>query len=193
MLGVNSALPEDVALTWVRRVPEAFHARRSALWRHYRYRMVCRETRSPLQRRQALWVRRPLDLGAMSAAASRLLGERDFSAFRAAACQSRTAMRHLMQIRIAESGDVVCIDVRANAFLHHMVRNLVGVLLAVGQGDRPARWSADVLASADRTRGGVTAPAMGLSLVHVRYPGEFGLPEPAGDRQETEVTQFFDS
>ena len=179
LLGANSALPQDVALTWLREVPPDFHARRSALWRVYRYRVLARTTRSPLARRSALWERRPLDKGAMMAAASYLLGERDFSAFRAAACQSKTPMRNLMALSIEHRGELIAIDVKANAFLHHMVRNIVGVLLVVGQGEQAPEWSAAVLASKDRTQGGATAPAAGLSLLQVGYPQgyDFSLPD----------------
>ena len=165
LLGANSILPDDVALTWVVPVTSDFDARRSALWRRYRYRLLCRATRSPLQRALAMWERQTLDPGAMTAAASYLLGERDFSAFRAAACQSNTPMRHLMACRIEHHGELLTIDFIANAFLHHMVRNLVGGLLIVGRGQQPPEWAAELLASGDRTEGGVTAPAAGLTLV----------------------------
>ena len=175
LLGANSTLPDDVALTWVVKVTSDFDARRSALWRRYRYRLLCRPTRSPLQRATTVWERLTLDPGAMTAAVSYLLGERDFSAFRAAACQSSTPMRNLMACRIERHGQLFTIEFTANAFLHHMVRNLVGVLLVVGRGEQPPEWAAGLLASGDRTQGGITAPAAGLTLVHVEYPAHFQI------------------
>ena len=181
LLGVNSALPADVALTWIKPVPDDFDARRCALWRRYRYSLTLREARSPLDRERSLWVRRPLDIGAMLGAASYLLGEHDFSAFRAAGCQSTTPMRHLMAIGIIAQDDRVFVDVTANAFLQHMVRILMGVLLAVGWRDQPPSWSAAVLTGRDRRLGGVTVPPQGLRLLRVAYPKEYGLPD-AGER-----------
>jgi tRNA pseudouridine38-40 synthase len=121
-------------------------------------------------------MRRPLDAGTMHAAAQVLVGEHDFSAFRAAECQSSTPVRRLISIGVERRGEVVEISVRANAFLHHMVRNIAGTLLAVGTGDRPVAWVADVLATRERTLAGVTAPPQGLYFASVEYPPEFGLP-----------------
>ena len=176
LLGANSALPEDVALTWVREVPTSFHARRSALWRRYHYRIVIRPVRSPLHRRQALLQRAPLDVSGMLSAGSYLLGEKDFSAFRAAACQSATPVRNLMSVGAMQIPQGLRLEFTANAFLHHMVRNIVGTLLMVGTGDRPPAWCAEVLASRDRKRAGVTAQAQGLSLDRVAYPPEYAIP-----------------
>ena len=181
VLGVNSNLPDDIAVCWARDVDADFDARRSALWRLYRYELLQRQTRSALARRRSWWVREPLDCAAMTAAAVAWLGENDFSAFRAAGCQSRSAMRRLMSVSVRVEGSVVALDFRANAFLHHMVRNLVGVLVDIGRGSAPIRWAAELMRSRDRTRGGVTAPPQGLTLVHVRYPERYGLPGNAGD------------
>ncbi len=179
LLGINSNLPDDVAVRWVRYVDGDFHARRTALARRYRYRILEREARSALLRRRVWWRRETLDCAAMTAAASALLGERDFSSFRAAGCQSRTPMRRLESVGLYRADGVLHLEFEANAFLQHMVRNLVGVLVEVGRGASPPGWAADVLASRDRTRGGVTAPARGLALVGVRYPARYGIPTPA--------------
>lgn len=174
--GANSALPDDVALTWVRVVPADFHARRSALWRRYHYRIVISPARSPLWRQHALLSRGPLDVGSMLSAGSYLLGERDFSAFRAASCQSKTTIRNLMSFGITERSQSLVLVFTANAFLHHMVRNIVGTLLSIGAGEHEPVWCAEVLASKDRKQAGTTAQSQGLSLDAVAYPREYELP-----------------
>jgi len=176
LLGANSMLPEDVALTWVKSVPTDFHARYSALWRRYQYQVFSRSARSPLRRQRALWTHDVLAPATMTAAASYLLGEHDFSAFRAAACQSKSSTRNLMGIKIARRQTGLLIEVTANAFLHHMVRNIVGTLLVIGRGERPPQWCGQLLLNRDRTQSGATAPAHGLRLDHVAYPAEYGLP-----------------
>jgi tRNA pseudouridine38-40 synthase len=175
LFGINSNLPADVAVRWVRSVDTEFNARRSALRRRYRYLLVERGARPALARRNAWWMREPLDYGAMTAAASYWLGEHDFSAFRAAGCQSKTAMRYLYRVTVRHAAPFVAIEVTANAFLQHMVRNMVGVLVAIGRG-REQQWAREVLASRDRTCGGVAAPPCGLSLVAVEYPERYDLP-----------------
>jgi tRNA pseudouridine38-40 synthase len=177
-LGANRLLPADIAVTWAAPVPAGFHARYSALARTYRYVILNRAVRPALLRRRVCWVHRPLDAGVMHAAAQCLVGEHDFSAFRAAECQSRTATRRLERIAVARHDDTVFIEVKANAFLHHMVRNVAGSLIAVGTGDRPAAWLGDVLAGRDRRLAGITAPASGLYFLRIDYPGEFRLPVP---------------
>jgi tRNA pseudouridine38-40 synthase len=176
LLGVNANLPEDIALHWAGEVPRDFDARRSALWREYRYTILCQATRPARERRSVWWLREALDCGAMTAAASAWLGERDFSAFRAAHCQSSTPMRRMLRISIARTGRRIEMRFRANAFLYHMVRNLVGALAAVGRGEATADWGRALLASRDRTEASVTAPARGLCLVNIAYPERFGLP-----------------
>lgn len=176
VLGANTNLPDDVSVTWAQEVADEFHARFSATSRSYRYLILNRLERSALHRRRAWWVHQPLDDGAMHAAAQALTGEHDYSAFRAAGCQASTAVREIIRIRVARSGDWVALDVTANAFLMHMVRNITGTLVAIGRGDEPQRWIAEVLESRDRTCGGAAAPAHGLTLVRVTYPAEFGLP-----------------
>jgi tRNA pseudouridine38-40 synthase len=175
LLGINANLPDDVSVLGIAPVPETFDARRSALWREYRYTIARRQTRPARERRFVWWLRDPLDCGAMTAAASGWLGERDFSAFRAAHCQSTTPMRRMLRIAIAQTPEWIELRFRANAFLYHMVRNLVGALVAIGRGDEPVAWGRELVASRDRTRGAATAPAQGLSLVGVAYPESFGV------------------
>ena len=178
-LGGTAESAADVTILWARTVPAHFHARYSALSRSYRYRILNRRMRPALDRLRACWARRPLDADLMHRAAQQLLGERDFSAFRAAECQSRTPMRRLFEAGVERRGDTVEISVRANAFLHHMVRNIAGSLLLVGSGDRPEAWLGEVLAARDRTLAGPTAPPQGLYFAGVEYPAEFGLPSMA--------------
>ena len=180
LLGINSNLPEDAAVRWVRQVDASFHARRSATARRYRYRVLESRTRSALLRHRSWWRRETLDCGAMTAAACALLGERDFSSFRAAGCQSSTPMRRLASAGLFRADGSLHLEFEANAFLQHMVRNLVGVLVEIGRGAAPPEWAAEVLAARDRSRAGVTAPAQGLTLVGVRYPPRYGLPSPGG-------------
>lgn len=180
VLGANSELPPDVSLRWALAVPQHFHARYSAAARTYRYLVLNRSVRPALQRARAAWVHRPLDVAAMAAAARELEGEHDFSAFRAAECQAKSPVRRLESLRVERQGERVWIEATANAFLHHMVRNLVGVLLRVGRGEADPAWPAQVLAGRDRTRAAATAPAHGLYLWHVRYPPDFALPAPEG-------------
>lgn len=170
VLGGNSRLPDDVNLRWVVPVPEDFHARYSARSRSYRYVIWNRQARTALGRNRACWVYHRLNADAMNRAAQHLLGEHDFSAFRAVACQSRTPFRHVDHIRVQRQGDLLWMDIRANAFLHHMVRNIAGVLIAVGKGEASEDWPAELLECRDRTRGGVTAPAAGLYFMGVAYP-----------------------
>ncbi|WP_147652435.1 tRNA pseudouridine(38-40) synthase TruA [Vulcaniibacterium gelatinicum] len=176
MLGVTTLLPPAMCVRWCRPVAADFHARFSARARRYRYRLLNRPVRPALGRQYLAWERRPLDAGAMHRAAQALLGEHDFSAFRTVHCQAPHARRELQEIRVAREGDEVAIEVQANAFLHHMVRNIVGSLLMVGAGERPEPWIAELLASRDRTRAGPTAPAQGLTFLGPRYPAECGLP-----------------
>ncbi len=181
VLGANSELPDDVAITWARPVPPHFHARFSAEARIYRYLILNRAARSALYAQRATWIHGALDEGAMSAAAALLIGEHDFSAFRAAECQARSPVRRLTHLSVARHGDWVVIEAQANAFLHHMVRNLAGLLIRVGKQDAPPQWAREVLEGRDRTRSAPTAPAAGLYLAGVRYPRSFGLPSlPSG-------------
>jgi tRNA pseudouridine38-40 synthase len=179
VLGVNSNLPADISALWAASVGDDFHARYSALARTYRYLILNRLTRSALHRERAWWLHQPLDVQSMQLAAASLIGEHDFSAFRAAGCQARTPRRHVTAIDIERQGDWVAVTITANAFLQHMVRNIVGLLAAVGSGDDPPGRAAAVLESRDRRQGRMTAPAHGLTLVAVDYPQHFGLPHVA--------------
>ena len=177
LLGANSNLPDDVNVTWVEFVDDDFHARYSATSRTYRYLVLNRLVRSSLFRNRAWWVHQPLDVGPMREAAMKLVGEHDFSAFRAAGCQARTARRNITRLDIERHDEWLAITVSANAFLQHMVRNISGLLVTIGAGDETPEWAATVLASRDRKQGGVAAPAHGLTLIGVGYPAACGLPE----------------
>jgi tRNA pseudouridine38-40 synthase len=179
VLGGSAECAHDVSVLWAREVAEDFHARFSALSRCYLYRIVNRRVRPALDRERACWVRRPLDAEAMHAAAQSLLGEHDFSAFRAAECQSSTPVRRVLDISVRRDGDGVELAVRANSFLHHMIRNVAGTLISVGAGDRPATWVAEVLDQRDRTKAGATAPPQGLYFAGVAYDARFALPSAA--------------
>lgn len=179
ILGANTNLPDSISVLWARPVPDDFHSRHNAISRSYRYIILNRWERPSLQWRRVCWLREPLDEARMHAAAQHLLGEHDFSSFRAAECQSPTPMRRVHRITVARRGDYVTIDATANAFLHHMVRNIAGVLLAVGRGKHPVDWPREVLQARDRTQGGITAPAGGLYFVGVEYPQTLDLPSAA--------------
>jgi tRNA pseudouridine38-40 synthase len=181
VLGANTNLPPQVSALWARPVPDAFHARYSALARRYRYVILNRTPRPALAAQRVCWVRDPLDAARMQTAAQCLIGEHDFSSFRAAECQSRTPMRRMHEITVERRGELIILTVLANAFLHHMVRNIAGVLIAIGVGDQPEDWAAKVLAARDRRQGGVTAAAAGLYLAGVRYSSGLRLPSEASD------------
>lgn len=176
MLGTTARLPQAVCVRWCVPVGDDFSARFSARARRYRYRILNRPMRPALGRQYVSWVRRPLDAGAMHRAAQALVGEQDFSAFRTVHCQAAHARRELQRIAVVRDGDQVDVEVQANAFLHHMVRNIVGSLLLVGQGEQPGEWIARLLAGRDRTVAGPTAPPGGLVFVGPLYPRECGLP-----------------
>ncbi len=176
VLGANTHLPPGASLLWVRGVDEQFHARFSASRRRYRYRILNRWVRPAIARDRLSWVRKPLDVERMQDAAEHLLGEHDFSSFRAVGCQSKTPVRTIHHLGVARVANEVHIDVEANAFVYHMVRNLAGVLMAIGQGDREPEWAAEVLSARDRTVAGVTAPAQGLCFMAAHYPDHPQLP-----------------
>ena len=176
VLGATTNLPPQVTVLWAREVPEGFHARYSAYARKYRYVILNRPQRPSLAADRVSWVREPLDEQRMHVAAQQLIGEHDFSSFRAAECQARTPMRNVHEISVQRYGEVLVLTVMANAFLHHMVRNIAGVLIAIGSGDRPVEWAAEVLAARDRKLGGVTAVAGGLYLAGIRYAPALQLP-----------------
>lgn len=179
MLGANSRLPSTVGVRWATPVADDFHARYGARARRYRYSILNRSARPALDARYLAWERQPLDAAAMHAAAQALLGENDFSAFRTIACQARTPFRNVHAITVARDDDRVTVDIEANAFLHHMVRNIVGSLLPIGRGERPVAWLAELLAGRDRALAGPTASAAGLCFIAPVYPAAAGLPAEA--------------
>lgn len=178
VLGTNVNLPPDVNVCWVRRVGPDFHARFRATARHYRYLILLRGTRSALVRDRAVWIHRTLDLDPMRRAAMDMVGEHDFSSFRALGCQAKSPVRRVHYLDLDRRGDLLELRIGANGFLHHMVRNIVGVLTAIGRGDERPSWVRDLLEICDRARGGVTAPPHGLYFVRADYPPEFGIPQP---------------
>ena len=173
--GANSFLPKDVSVKWGREMSEQFHARYSALSRSYRYVIYNAPIRPALLRGNVTWQYRQLDHRLMHEAGQFLLGEQDFTSFRALECQSKTPMRNIHSLKVCRQGDFITIDITANAFLHHMVRNITGVLIAVGSGKKPVQWVSEVLLAKDRRLGAETAPPYGLYLVGVAYPPEFGV------------------
>jgi tRNA pseudouridine38-40 synthase len=175
-LGVTSRLPASVCVRWAQPVDAAFHARFAARARRYRYRILNRGVRPALERDYLTWERLPLDAERMHAAAQGLLGEHDFNAFRSVQCQAAHARRNLQRIAVRRDDEIVTIEVQANAFLHHMVRNIVGSLLPIGRGEQPVEWLAELLAGRDRTLAGPTAPAQGLCFLGPLYPAEWNLP-----------------
>lgn len=176
--GVNTHLPAGVAVLWAREVDDQFHARFSASGRHYRYVLFNRPVRPALGVGLRGWFHLPLDVAHMRAAAAHLIGTHDFSAFRSAECQARSPVRELRRLEIGRRGDRIDFILEANAFLHHMVRNIVGCLIHVGKGRQPPDWVAAVLASRDRALAAPTFPAAGLYLEQVDYDTRWGLPAP---------------
>jgi tRNA pseudouridine38-40 synthase len=180
VLGSNTKLPPSIAVQWAGEVPSGFHARHAAVRRIYRYYILNRSARSALRRTRTAWIHRPLDAEAMHSAAQVLIGEHDFSAFRSIECQSKTPVRRVQRIHVERAGDMVWLEIEANAYLHHMVRNIVGTLLDVQQAADPAGAMLRILAGLDRRAAGITAPAAGLYLWRVEYPAIYGIPAPAG-------------
>jgi len=174
--GTNSLTEESIAVQWAANVPSTFHARYSATARRYHYVVLESERRPTVLDRRVTWSRAPLDDGAMYRAARSLIGEHDFTTFRAASCQASTPFRCVHALDVRRFADFVVIDVVANAFLHHMVRNVASALLAVGRGEREERWIGESLLARDRNRIGATAPPDGLYLVEVRYATALDLP-----------------
>lgn len=174
--GVNSLLSDRVRVLWAQPVDPEFHARFSARFRRYHYVLYRRQTASAILGGRVTHWRQELDIEAMNRASALLVGEQDFSSFRAAGCQSRSPNRNIMQARWFETGPFLVFDVQANAFLQHMVRNMVGALLEVGQGLKPPQWIGELLAAADRTQAGIAAPPDGLYLTAVGYDARWQLP-----------------
>lgn len=176
IFGVNSRLPPSISIQWARQIDESFHARFSALSRRYQYIIHHNPVRSALFYAMSTLVSQPLNLEVMSASAGCLIGEHDFSSFRSSQCQSKTAFRHIYALDIKKVGDFIVIDIVANSFLHHMVRNIVGVLLEIGEGRKDVEWCREVLLAKDRKVAARTAPPQGLYLTGVKYADSYALP-----------------
>lgn len=175
--GTNTHLPPRISVLWSQEVDDTFHARFSALSRRYRYVIHNSPVRSALYAARATWHYHPLDAERMNSAAQYLIGELDFSSFRSTQCESKTPMRNVHEIKIQRFEDFIVIDIQANAFLHHMVRNITGSLLKVGEGVQKPEWIQEVLEAKDRRLAAETAPAAGLYLTKVHYPDNYHLPE----------------
>ncbi len=176
VLGTNTNLPYDICIKWAKPVADRFHARFSAQERRYRYVIYNAPVKPALLNRHVTWTHKPLDERRMQEAGNHLLGTHDFSSYRAVACQAKSPVRELRHLWVRRLGRLVVIDVRANAFLHHMIRNIAGVLMKIGSGEAEPEWAKEVLAAKDRRLGGVTAPPFGLYFVDAGYPREFALP-----------------
>ena len=177
VMGTRPHLPDTVGVKWAVDVEPQFHARFSALNRTYRYLISDAKTSSSLLHDQITWSSRPLNIHKMREAAAHLVGRHDFTSFRATQCQAKSPIREIFYLHLVRRGDLIVLEVQANAFLHHMVRNIVGVLLAVGAGDKPASWVNEILAARNRSSAGVTAKPYGLYLVSVDFPMQFNLPK----------------
>lgn len=176
VFGANANLPDEASVVWAQPVTEDFHARFSARRRRYRYVIFTRPVRPTVLAWRVAWDYRPLDEKRMAEAGAHLIGEHDFSSYRALCCQAKSPVRTVYRLDVTRQDDLIFIDIEANAFLHHMVRNIAGVLMAVGAGEREPVWAREVLELRDRTLGGVTAPPHGLYLMDVGYPEAFGIP-----------------
>lgn len=176
LLGSNCRLPRDIRLKWVIPIEKGFHARFSALARSYRYIIFNSDVPSALFHGKVSWELRSLDAEKMHTTAQMLVGEHDFSAFRAVGCQAKSSSRNIHQISLSRQGDLIYLDIKANAFLYHMVRNIAGSLIAVGKGEQSSEWFADVFGGKDRNRADVTASAAGLYFLRAYYPDQFKLP-----------------
>jgi len=176
VMGANTELPRDISIVWARPVPLHFHARYSAEARTYRYLILNRPSRSALAQKRATVIFRPLDHERMAEAAVHLCGHYDFSAFRSSECQSKSPIRRVERLTVERFDEWVVIEATANAFLHHMMRNIAGLLIEVGRGEAAPSWALELREGRDRTKGAATAPAEGLYFWDVRYPDAFNLP-----------------
>ena len=179
MLGINSNLPDAIRVLWLRSVDDSFHARFGAHSRSYQYRILNRWVRPAIGVSYLGWCREALDEKRMHEAAQFLQGKHDFSAFRSAGCSAQHASREVTEVNVGRQDEIVTVNITANAFLYHMVRNIVGSLTAVGKGEKSVQWFADVFHGQDRKLAGVTAESQGLCFVSVRYDPKYGLPEQA--------------
>jgi tRNA pseudouridine38-40 synthase len=177
VFGANSNLPPDISVAWAKEIDREFHARFMAEERSYRYIIYNHQIRPSISRNFVTWIRKPLDVSLMQLGARFLVGEHDFSSFRGADCQAKSAIRELISIEIHQKSRMIIMDITANAFLLHMVRNIAGVLIPIGQGIQPPEWAKQVLEARQRSKGGVTAAPNGLYLTSVTYPQRFDLPK----------------
>jgi tRNA pseudouridine38-40 synthase len=175
LAGVNSNLPPDINITWVKNVNDDFHARFSASKRKYSYKILNQKTRSSLARNYFWWVYDELDVNQMQSGAKYLIGKHDFTSFRATSCQASSPIREIFDIQIQKNDEHLRITLTANAYLQRMVRNIVGALVQIGKQEKDAKWMHDVLKGRDRKLAGIAAPAHGLTLLAVKYPNEFDI------------------
>lgn len=186
-MGTNTYLPPSISVQWAKGVDDSFHARFSAIARRYHYLILNQKNRSALNSKRATWISFPLDSHKMQIASQCLIGEQDFSSFRSSQCESKTPMRNIHFVNIKNVDSFIIVEIQANAFLHHMVRNIVGALIQVGSGYNPSSWISEVLEAKDRKRAGETAPAHGLYLSKVIYPEEYELPESTKSLRKTPI------
>ena len=177
VLGANTNLPPDISVLWVKNVSEDFHSRYSAISRSYRYIILnTQPSRPAILRDKVMWEKKPLDVSTMQTACSFFLGEHDFTSFRSSSCGAENPVRNVTEITVSQVNNFIFVDITANAFLHHMVRNIVGTLLSIGQGEQTSDWVSDLLTTCDRREAGITAPPDGLYLTNVSYEEHFALP-----------------
>lgn len=174
--GTNALLPANIAVQWAREVPDTFHSRASATSRRYSYVLLASPVRPSVESMRVGWVYRPLDIQAMQMGAEHLLGEHDFTSFRAAQCQAKSPIKHITQVTILRKGSYVRLDFEANAFLHHMIRNILGCLVVIGQGQQPPQWMRDVILARNRSAAAPTFSPNGLYFLGPTYSADFGLP-----------------
>lgn len=177
LLGANCRLPRDIRIKWIKQVDASFHARFSAIARSYRYIILNMDIPSALFIHNVCWEHRAMDDVIMHQAAQQLIGEHDFSAFRAAGCQAKSPLRNIEYLNVSRKGELIFVDIKANAFLHHMVRNIAGSLMSIGRGDQIASWLMTLLKNADRRKAAMTAPAAGLYFIQAFYDDKFDLPQ----------------
>lgn len=180
VFGCNTNLPKDISVSWAGVVDDEFHARFSATSRRYNYVIYNHPIRPANFSTEMTWCHTPLDAGKMHLAAQALVGKHDFTSFRAVGCQSKSPVRTLDFVNVSRYGNIILLDIKGNAFLHHMVRNIAGVLMAIGSGKEPIEWCKAVLDARDRTKASVTAPPYGLFLTQVDYPENFQIPKSLG-------------